>query len=1086
MSGEENTGEQLTVLKCAAGYKAAKTHLIDATGQLKTEAFKAGKYFSVLQVAVGDIRELHQVLTELASAPDCFVIRGEPNPQLKIDSQSAVRRTSRKDASTGEEPSFVEKLRRFVMLDFDGIPNPGGLDPTSLEAMLYLKTLLTAEFQGVSFSYSLSSSAGLSAADTLNGHLWFYLDRAVGQQELKRWLADYPMDPALFRTVQAHYVAAPIFTGGRQDPVAERKGFVEGMQDVVAVPDIPLAPSPRAPSNYSGEGLQAATGYEAKMALLGDGHDGQGCHNVITSAIAAYLSQHGPNANRKVLKADIRRRVDAAYWDHSKRTDAYIENEISDQTLDRSIDDWVGKSMVNEAAYAPSTKLPPENARQGIDNAVGGWIGRSLSWLQMRIWGLKNLGEKSDSIFNLDQKSFARFHLPPRHAIAAQVGLGKTQVIIERLPELVANLQPLHCVLIAVPSHKLSRELLKRVQNKGLNAEIYFGPAQPDPEQPEKLMCWRHEDYAVFQSTGQGNKLCKACPFSDRCGYQRQRLLKSQVWIAAHNVIYNRRGRPIPPVDFLIIDEGPVAAGFGDAKVLELNDRPDEFASAVNGLPVGEAFKREVLKLKDSSLQRVAKQARRGIRQLKPKDLASEKGIRRAKLTLQHNRKRLDEALFYDEIRLHGPYGMRVLIDEERGKHLRWYRQKRVHSDFDVPMLILDATLQEDVLQHIIDAEQPPVGYAGTPFVDEDGSMSIDYDYPPEPVVGPVTAVQAETPHVSVRQVLFSGAASKFSDDPTGRGNIAKVRRYIEARSVGFGRVLVICQKSLEVKLQELGLPPHVETAHFNNIRGVDAWGDVDLLIVIGRTQAPPQAVEMHAEALFRSDVKSLGPEYYASAWRPFTSNDRFVRTEKHPDLKAELMRFCVCEAELIQAIGRARAVNRSETTAVQVDLINQVPLPDIEVNEVVEWNEAMPSPFEVIAGRHGLWLDPAQRYNSRFIHALLPDMATSAASLSRLKNPPFSRQTPNKNLLLGEWRLKPLFNSGRLYTRGSSRSVPVQYKHAVIHRLNPGEILPKGLQPTSFWGDLWVCVPHDHHSSIKEPVYIEPGRRRGRPRRKT
>ena len=197
-------------------------------------------------------------------------------------------------------------------------------------------------------------------------------------------------------------------------------------------------------------------------------------------------------------------------------------------------------------------------------------------------------------------------------------------------------------------------------------------------------------------------------------------------------------------------------------------------------------------------------------------------------------------------------------------------------------------------------------------------------------------------------------------------------------------------------------------------------------------------------------------------------------------------MRFCVCEAELIQAIGRARAVNRSETTAVQVDLINQVPLPDIEVNEVVEWNEAMPSPFEVIAGRHGLWLDPAQRYNSRFIHALLPDMATSAASLSRLKNTPFSRQTPNKNLLLGEWRLKPLFNSGRLYTRGSSRSVPVQYKHAVIHRLNPGEILPKGLQPTSFWGDLWVCVPHDHHSSIKEPVYIEPGRRRGRPRRKT
>ena len=71
-------------------------------------------------------------------------------------------------------------------------------------------------------------------------------------------------------------------------------------------------------------------------------------------------------------------------------------------------------------------------------------------------------------------------------------------------------------------------------------------------------------------------------------------------------------------------------------------------------------------------------------------------------------------------------------------------------------------------------------------------------------------------------------------------------------------------------------------------IRGVDEWGDIDLLIVIGRTQAPPQAVEMHAKALFRSKVKSLGLEYYSTEWRPLTGNGWFVRTEKHPDPKAE------------------------------------------------------------------------------------------------------------------------------------------------------------------------------------------------------
>jgi hypothetical protein len=59
------------------------------------------------------------------------------------------------------------------------------------------------------------------------------------------------------------------------------------------------------------------------MARLGDGPDGDGCHGVITPAIAAYLNDHGPGADREALKADIWARVAEAVWDRSKHSEHY-------------------------------------------------------------------------------------------------------------------------------------------------------------------------------------------------------------------------------------------------------------------------------------------------------------------------------------------------------------------------------------------------------------------------------------------------------------------------------------------------------------------------------------------------------------------------------------------------------------------------------------------------------------------------------------------------------------------------------------------------------------------------------------------
>lgn len=996
--------DTITVLRCRPGFFAGKTHTRERNGSNTTIGHRAGKFFTIREISVASIFELHAALEELGLRQDELVIRGAENPSAEISEGTLVRRASRIDPKLGEEvPWFIEQPRRWVLLDFDGIPNPGGIDPTSPAAMAYLRTLLPEEFQDVTCSYSFSSSVGLRDDDSIRGHLWFFLDRAVGSKELKCWLAPTQVDKSLFNTVQPHFVANPRFEKGRKDPIAKRKGILAGKADVVEVPEIDVSVRHEQLNPGSSDGLKTAIGYEARISKLGDGPGGEGCHGVITPAIAAYLAQHGPGADRSALKEDIRARATQAYWDRSKHPADYVEKEISDAVLDRSIQDWIEKAFVIEEAYPEVPKLPLDQARRKLADAVASWIRDAGRWhgqgdyrkalLEGRLRVIRDGsgglrldfdGPPSTSWPMYSPKSIRTLFPPPRHAIAAQVGLGKTRAIVERLPDLVAASKPGHCVLVTVPNHELSREMAERIQAAGLSVEIYLGPTQPDPGSPGSQMCRRHEDFEVFKAAGMGNELCAVCADRNVCGYLRQRSKTADVWIAAHNILYHPRRRPVPPVDFVVVDEDPVGAGYdggddGWGKYLKPDDVPQDVGKAIRMLPLGEPLERKDFGLTDQRLRDLTLESYRGLIDVELPDAPTDEQIETLRKILQRNLSEIGKAKLYEEIRLHGPFGMRALRDEDHGVVLSWKRQRRLHRDFDVPMLILDATLRRDVVRHLVDTEQPPVGYRAQSFVDEDGSIAFDDEYPMEPIVGPVTEIAAETPDVGFRQVLFSAAASRFGDDRQGRANVGKIRRYVEARSAFVESVLVICQKSLEAELVELGLPGNVQIAHFNAIRGKDIWRDVERLVVIGRTQAPPNAVETHAEALFRASVGALGGDYYGHVWKPLSGQDRLVRVERHFDPLVELIRWGICEAELIQAIGRGRPVNRTSASPLEIDMVNFVPLPDVVVDESVEWSEAQPSPLDVVAGRFGLLLPRTMVPGmARVLAGLLPDLFTS------------------------------------------------------------------------------------------------------------
>jgi len=98
--------------------------------------------------------------------------------------------------------------------------DPGPIDPARDWGLVVEAAIATLprEFAGRSCWWQMTSSAGIKPGVRLR--LWFWLARAVSDAEAKRWLADAPVDLALYSPVQAHYTAPPIFDPPELDHAA--------------------------------------------------------------------------------------------------------------------------------------------------------------------------------------------------------------------------------------------------------------------------------------------------------------------------------------------------------------------------------------------------------------------------------------------------------------------------------------------------------------------------------------------------------------------------------------------------------------------------------------------------------------------------------------------------------------------------------------------------------------------------------------------------------------------------------------------------------------------------------------------------
>lgn len=219
--------DTITLLRAKDGERATK--LWKANGEI--EGYGNTAHWTVKSVAVSSIHGMHKFLAKIEADPSACVVRG----RFIGDAQA-------QDILPPEYPGhyrrrnvlFNDEPLHLMMIDIDGYMPPAGIDPvaqpvTAINA--YVETHLPDCFQGITYCWQLSSSAGAPKyKDVLKAHVWFWLDQPYTSAQLKAWAKSIGtiIDSSVFQKVQVHYTARPVFESGAVDPAPVRIGLEEG------------------------------------------------------------------------------------------------------------------------------------------------------------------------------------------------------------------------------------------------------------------------------------------------------------------------------------------------------------------------------------------------------------------------------------------------------------------------------------------------------------------------------------------------------------------------------------------------------------------------------------------------------------------------------------------------------------------------------------------------------------------------------------------------------------------------------------------------------------------------------------------
>lgn len=595
---------------------------------------------------------------------------------------------------------------------------------------------------------------------------------------------------------------------------------------------------------------------------------------------------------------------------------------------------------------AVNAGLPIEEARTKLAAAIYEFCARTEAW---------HVSGHKDS--------------PPRVGLRASVGLGKTAVSREHLLQTQAQLRAKglpHRILVFTPSLALADESATGWMQEGVRVAVHRGYEAKMPG-GDMEMCRDLDMVRMAIASGQSvfpNACMRRggarCHNFEACAKQSNlaEVHRADVVLAAYDSLFS--GLPIKADDvaLLVIDEGcweraikRTQLALAEITAMDacseprMND-PDEEELAWTELfnlrkLVQQALRthgpgvvpRQVLRTSGLSVDACERAAVLEVQLRVDPGLRPglPQGARRRAVELSQdaNRSVRREALFLALAQLlKGPAEqdgrIRVLPPDPitSGQHVLITGLHQVHHELQgLPVLHLDATLRPEIAATVLP-----------------GLM--------------VTEITAAAPHMTLTAVqgrfakstLVADAKADVTENRRRANRLKECVDYVRwhATRVAPGRTLVVTYKAIECAFADI---PGVVTGHFKAIAGLDSFKDVALLVVIGRPM-PSDLDIAHLSGAYLAHVPTGGYRLVRRGLTMRNGSQHAFTVRQHEDPRAEEVRAAVCDDEVIQAIGRARGVNRTVNNPVDVHLLADVALPLVH-DQVVSWELVCPDIFQ-------------------------------------------------------------------------------------------------------------------------------------------
>lgn len=548
--------------------------------------------------------------------------------------------------------------------------------------------------------------------------------------------------------------------------------------------------------------------------------------------------------------------------------------------------------------------------------------------------------------------------LPSNIAIKAAAGLGKTTKVISELCVGQMRFKQAVHVEYYVPTHNLSEQLvqdLEQAYNTAIeriitesekpkvSINVIKGRLQTD--KTGQTLCMKPEQVQELVNLGYpiSSRLCKnetaKCEHFNDCVYQKQfkqqeidtdKLTLPAVTVMTHHQLFLERHNFLPKPDFVVIDESFYQAGI---EIIEIQDEilalitsahsePSNTLKALrafilDGKPLLKCF-RQLNVTKQDLLKEADKYRFKEITDIRPDQTATEQS-ERLKSSSKYIKFDYILTALADELDSQDRDQSYLLnLDTSRGIKLIFMRRKEMNLPSDVPVLFIDADLNEEVINL----------------------------FRPDTMVIHIPVERLATVH------QFNKTLSQYS-----RQNHPELTNQIHTFLDLFKdneKTLIITTKSLrkaltnETDTEVLKTGKYGKSAinHYSNLRGLNQFKEFENVVILDRNQPNNEQLEQSAKALWFDTGMSIitcndsGEKTYPRklfGLRMKDQSEQNIEASYHPDKQVNILLEINRNAEITQAIDRLRLL-RGDNRNRQVFIATAIPV-DIRVDYYWDWN---------------------------------------------------------------------------------------------------------------------------------------------------